>query len=154
LDNSLYYQFRAIVVYFISGLSIGFTFDFFRAQRKIIKVSDIITYIQDILFWIISGIIIIITTITFTDGQIRSFMIMGLILGLVIYFYLFSKYILEIEIRFSKYIAKALSIFIYPFRNLIKKLKKAGKKWILCYNVCKFNKLYWRSTYEKKIKGR
>lgn len=79
MDNSLYYQLKAVIIFFVSGLSIGFTFDLFRAQRKLIKVSDLFTYIQDILFWIICGLIIIITTVAFTDGQIRSFMMIGLI---------------------------------------------------------------------------
>ncbi|MBR2743966.1 MAG: spore cortex biosynthesis protein YabQ [Clostridia bacterium] len=126
MDDLLYNQFKTIIVFFISGLSIGFTFDFFRALRRIIKTSNIVTYIEDILFWIISGLIIIVTTVTYTDGQIRSFMIIGLILGIVVYFYVFSKFVIKLEINISKLMCKIYSILVYPLKKLLKILKKAG----------------------------
>ena len=52
-------QFNTVFIFFLTGICIGLLFDFFRIQRKVLKTCDFITYIQDILFWIVSGLIII-----------------------------------------------------------------------------------------------
>ena len=51
-------QFNTVFIFFLTGICIGLLFDFFRIQRKVLKTCDFITYIQDILFWIVSGLII------------------------------------------------------------------------------------------------
>ena len=44
-------------IFIINGIIIGILFDFFRILRKTFKTSDLITYIEDSLFWILTGII-------------------------------------------------------------------------------------------------
>lgn len=50
-------QAYTFIVFILNGIIIGILFDCFRILRKSFKTSDIITYIEDILFWIIAGII-------------------------------------------------------------------------------------------------
>lgn len=52
MNNQAY----TFIIFVINGIIIGFLFDCFRIIRKSFKTSDIITYIEDILFWIIAGI--------------------------------------------------------------------------------------------------
>ena len=47
------------LIFILNGLIIGFLFDFFRILRKTIKTTDFVTYIQDFIFWILTGIIIL-----------------------------------------------------------------------------------------------
>ena len=82
-------------VFIINGLLIGLLFDFFRILRKSFKTSDIITYIEDILFWILTGIILLYSIFTFNNGEIRFYMFLGVILGCIIYMLLFSRYIVN-----------------------------------------------------------
>ena len=44
-------------IFIINGIIIGILFDFFRILRKTFKTSDLITYIEDSMFWILTGII-------------------------------------------------------------------------------------------------
>ena len=124
MDDSLRQQLIILIRFCISGLAIGFLFDFFRIQRKIIKTFDIITYIQDIIFWIITAIIIIATVIKYTDGEVRSYMIIGLGIGLLLYFYFFSKLIIKCAMKIVSYIKKILSILVYPIKKFFKIAKK------------------------------
>ena len=41
-------------IFIVNGILIGLLFDFFRIARKVFRTNDIITYIQDILFWILT----------------------------------------------------------------------------------------------------
>ena len=89
-------QFNTVFIFFLTGICIGLLFDFFRIQRKVLKTCDFITYIQDILFWIVSGLIIIFVIMKYTNGEIRIYMVLGIILGILIYFLIISKYIMKI----------------------------------------------------------
>lgn len=119
-------------VFIINGLLIGLLFDFFRILRKSFKTSDIITYIEDILFWILTGIILLYSIFTFNNGEIRFYMFLGVILGCIIYMLLFSRYIVntitKIVLFFKKIIIKIINIIIYPLKMLIKMLNKILKK--------------------------
>lgn len=57
----------------MNGLLIGLTFDFFRILRKCFKTKNWITYIQDIVFWIITGLIILYSIFKFNNGELRGF---------------------------------------------------------------------------------
>ena len=87
------------LIFIIDGIIIGLLFDFFRILRKTIKTSDIITYIQDALFWILTGIIILYTTFTFNDGEIRIYMFIAILLGVICYITLISSYIIKINVK-------------------------------------------------------
>ena len=124
MDGLLQEQIIILMRFLISGLLIGLLFDFFRIQRKAIKVHDIVTYVQDILFWVITAIIIIYTVITYTDGEIRSYMVVGLALGVIIYFYIFSRRIMKFVLIIINCIKKILSIFLFPAKKFFKIIKK------------------------------
>ena len=47
------------LIFVINGLLIGLLFDFFRILRLSFKTRDFVTYIEDIIFWIITGIIVL-----------------------------------------------------------------------------------------------
>ena len=79
-------QINTLLAFFIAGVCIGIIFDFFRIIRKSFKTPDILTYIQDILFWILAGIILLFTIFTFTTCEIRIYMFIFLFFGVFIYF--------------------------------------------------------------------
>ena len=84
------------MVFSIVGVVIGVLFDIFRILRKTFKTVDFITYIEDIVFWILTGIIIIYSMYKFCDGELRFFMIIGIVLGTMIYMFTISEYIIKI----------------------------------------------------------
>lgn len=122
--DSVYSQIKVLLIFSLSGIAIGTVFDIFRIQRKIVKTHDIITYIQDALFWIISSVILIITIVQYTDGEIRSYMILGLFIGIFVYFLLISKLFIKIALYIAKIIKKIVSKILYPFKKIYKIIKK------------------------------
>ena len=81
------------VIFTFVGMIIGILFDFFIILRKTFKTKDIITYIEDIIFWIMTGIIIIHSMYKLCDGELRFFMIIGIVLGTAIYMLTISRYV-------------------------------------------------------------
>jgi len=104
------------LIFILIGAIIGLLFDFFRILRKSFKTNDILTYIQDVIFWILTGIILLAAIFTFNNGEIRFFMFIGLFIGIIFYLILFSKYIIKI----CTYVINTLKKIIIKFYLILK----------------------------------
>lgn len=128
MDNMAILQLYSFVIYMISGMIIGIFFDIFRILRKSFKTSDIITYIEDIIFWICSGIFLLFVLFKFNNGEIRSYIIIGLLLGILIYMLTISKYFIKINVTIITFIKniiiKVINVILYPFKIIFKIVKK------------------------------
>lgn len=103
------------LIFIITGIIIGLLFDFFRIYRKIVKTSDFVTYLQDMMFWILSGMIVLYAVFIFNNGELRLFMFLGILLGTIIYMIFISTYIIKINVKIINMIIKFLKIIIIPF---------------------------------------
>lgn len=116
------------LIFVINGLLIGLLFDFFRILRLSFKTRDFVTYIEDIIFWIITGIIVLYSIFIFNNGEIRFFMFLGIALGAFLYMTLFSSYIISVSVHIIKFFKKIfgfiLKVFVIPFSFVFKILKK------------------------------
>ena len=127
-------QLYIVISFFFSGIIIGILFDLFRSTRRSFKIPNIIIYIEDTLFWILTGLIIILTIFICTDGQIRLYMILILITGAFIYFSLVSKFVIIINVKLLNLVQSIIHFITQPFKlilNFIKnniKFKKISKK--------------------------
>lgn len=108
-------------IYILSGIIIGLLFDFFRILRKSFKTPDFLTYIEDFLFWIITGIIILTITFIFNNGEIRGFSIIGISLGILLYILMLSKHIIKAFVFVILFIKK---IIVFPIKKCQKLIKK------------------------------
>lgn len=124
------------IVFTIVGIIIGILFDIFRILRKSFKTKDIVTYMEDILFWILTGIIILFSMYKFSNGELRFFMIIGIIMGTLMYMITFSRYVIKISVFIIKIIK---TIIVYPVKVVEKILKKIIIRpiFIICINFKK-----------------
>ena len=124
------------IVFTIVGIIIAILFDIFRILRKSFKTNDIVTYIQDIFFWILTGIIILFSMYKFNNGELRFFMIIGIIMCTLMYMITFSKYVIKISVFIINIIKKSI---VYPIKVIEKILKKIIIRpiFIICINFKK-----------------
>ena len=133
------------LIFILNGILIGLLFDFFRILRKSFKTKDIITYIQDIIFWILTGFIILYSTFTFNNGEIRIFMFIAILLGIIFYMTLISSYVIKINVTIINFIkniiVKITDIILMPFKLIYSflqiKLKNIKEKYEKTKNVVK-----------------
>lgn len=125
LKNQIY----LFAIFLANGILIGLFFDFFRILRKVFKTTNFITYIEDIIFWLISGSLFLFNAFYFNNGQIRMFMILGIGIGLIFYILTVSKFIIKINVKilgfFKKIIYKILRIvFMKPITFIFINIRK------------------------------
>lgn len=147
------------IIFTLNGVFIGLLFDFFRILRKSFKTKDLVTYIEDVIFWILTGISIIYSMCVYCNGEIRFFMVLGIIIGITLYILTISNYVIKIFVSiilFSKKILeKLIKIVIFPVKIIIKKviLKPIS---IICINLSKLKMLFLskkRKKYGKNLKN-
>ena len=97
-----------LLVFTLTGVVIGLLFDFFRILRKSIKTPNFVTYIEDILFWILTGLLVLYNIGYFNNGEIRIFMFLGIFLGVLIYMSTLSNIIVKLFSTILQTIIKIL----------------------------------------------
>lgn len=100
------------VIFIINGILIGLIFDIFRIIRRTFKTTDLSTYIQDIAFWIIAGIITLAFIFYYNNGEIRFYVFLGIILGVLSYILTISKYVIQVSVKIINYIKNIISAII------------------------------------------
>ncbi|MBR3255854.1 MAG: spore cortex biosynthesis protein YabQ [Clostridia bacterium] len=118
INNQAYLFF----IFSLDGFIIGLLFDFFRILRKCFKTANLVTYIEDILFWILTGFLVLYTIFIFNNGEIRFFMFIGIIIGIALYILLLSKYIITINV----FIINIFKNLTKSTKNVLKNLRKIG----------------------------
>ena len=124
------------IIFTLDGILIGVLFDVFRVLRKTFKTKDFITYIEDILFWVLTGFIILYSMCMFCDGELRFFMFIGIIIGIAMYMITISRYVIKVSIFIINWLKK---ILIFPIKIMYKITKRIIFRPILfiCVNIRK-----------------
>ncbi len=112
----------------LSGMTVGVLFDFYRVIRGFEDPGKVITAIQDILFWILTGVLIFLFMM-YTNYAYMSFnVLMYNCIGLFLYFKLFSCYAVKLWDKVFNVIMTIIRVIInwvfYPLRIIFHKLRK------------------------------
>lgn len=110
------------LVFSLTGVVLGVLFDFFRVLRKTFKTGDFVTYIEDILFWILTGFSILYFIFIFNNGEIRFFMFVAIGIGVILYMKIFSSIFIKINVNIINFFKKVFSIIIIVPIRFIKKI--------------------------------
>lgn len=111
------------LIFVLDGIIIGVLFDFFRILRKSFVTGNIITAIEDIIFWLLSGILILYSIFTYNNGIIRGYMFLGVLCGALLYMLTISKLFIKINVIIISFIKKAISIILRPIKWILDILK-------------------------------
>lgn len=123
MAEQVYIFFSSVLI----GAVMGIIFDFFRALRRKGNTKNVLVYIQDIIFWLIIAIMIIVSSFVINNGELRGYMLIGYILGAILYLLIFSKYIKFVFGIIFDFIEKVFEYLLLPFEKLAKKLEKNNK---------------------------
>lgn len=145
MEGNAINQAYLFVMFILNGILVGILFDIFRILRKSFKTPDLITYLEDIIFWIIAGLLTLYSIFKFNNGEIRIYIFVAIIVGVLMYMMTLSKYFIKLNVfiisTIKKVIGTVISTVLYPFKVLFRFLKKIFIQPItfICIN---FNKIF------------
>lgn len=103
--------------FILSGMIGGVAFDLFRAIRKNFQTSNFVVYIEDFIFWILLGVISLMTAYFVNDGQIRVYMLISMLMGAIIYFFSIGKLIYKVFDFICRYISSLIGTVLKFFKG-------------------------------------
>lgn len=116
-------QLMLILLSIIAGLIIGGLYDIYRLIRGIESPNKVITFIEDILFWIFNALVVFIFLYIYEYAYIGFYLYLWIIAGLAIYLKLFSSFLIKVLYVVFKTIGKCLrilkNIILYPIEIII-----------------------------------
>ena len=121
-------QEQIFIFFFIIGITIGIIFDIFRVIRKSFKTPDLITFIEDLIFLIITSFLIIFSIIKLNGGEIRFYLFLGIFVGILIYFLTISNLCVIILSGFVRICKKIFKIPYICIKRILKHSKCMIKK--------------------------
>lgn len=143
--EEVYHQLICLLLFGVTGIVIGILFDIFRIWRRSFKTADWLTCLQDILFWLLTGLIVLFSIFQFNHGEIRSYVFIGIAIGIILYMLTISKFIVKYCVKIIQSIKKAL---IYPVKMFLQFIKKISQKPIkLCSQVSGKMKKYFNKKH-------
>ncbi|NLY19036.1 MAG: spore cortex biosynthesis protein YabQ [Clostridiaceae bacterium] len=105
-----------------SGLTAGFLYDLFRLKRKALKTKAVVVSLEDIAFWILTAIIVFVAAFASNHGEIRLYFFLAVIFGVGVYYWLLSRWVIQI-------LTFLVKVLIWPAVFLIK-LMRPPAKWL------------------------
>ena len=119
MENFVLGQLYIFLASTYGGMLIGFIYDLYRVFRGVFKPGKIVTLLQDFFFWIVIAGVAMSVLLFSASGQIRLFSFLGLSLGMILYYWAFSRIVIR-TIRkvlriIYKGIGKVAKIVCYPF---------------------------------------
>ena len=139
------------------GAAIGLVYDAFRIFRKTTPHAGIAVQFEDLLFWI--GV----TGLTFyymlhrSYGEIRPFALLGIIIGVLLYFATLSRLVLIVFVAVVNYIKKvvatAIGILLIPVKFIASLLAPPIKRaYGATHKQARMVKRYGKSKIRKSAR--
>ncbi len=126
----------------LSGAALFFVYDLLRIFRRIVPHGSIWVGVEDFLYWLACTVAVFVMLYLENDGMARGFALGGLVLGMLIYYALLSRFVIKANVfvlstvlGFLKRIVRTLFGPLYRiikrvllfFRKQLKKLWRAVK---------------------------
>lgn len=106
--QSLASQFHAFIVTMLMGLTIGLLFDFYKFTKSILRPGKILGYVADVSFWAISTLTVFFLLLIGNWGEIRLYVIIGVLIGVAAYFKLLSYGVIRVLGGIFYYVKKII----------------------------------------------
>lgn len=109
------------------GAALFFLYDVLRIFRRIVPHGNIWIGIEDFIYWLICTGAVFIMLYQENDGMIRGFALGGVVIGMILYYVMLSRFVIKINVLVLKTILTFLKkIFGFLLRPFYKVLKKIG----------------------------
>lgn len=129
---SINQQFGLIVFSLVAGIITGVLFDLYRLARGFNNSNKIITFIEDILFWIFTAVVVFIFLLYTNYAYVGMYLYMWIAIGIYLYMKLASKTFINSQYKLLKFLGKffriTINTILYPFQLLLYLIKGKNKR--------------------------
>lgn len=125
----------------VMGMALALVYDLLRMERRLFRHKNWLVNFQDFIYFFLGGVFIFYILFHKNYGQIRAFSLIGALIGIILYFTIFSEWVMTIGMKILTLILKPIifliKIIIFPFAFIIKWICKIlaksltkSKNWV------------------------
>jgi len=122
----------------LCGMGLVFVYDMFRILRRLLPHGNLWIGIEDICYWLFCTVLVFLLLYQGNDGRVRGFAFLGIAIGVVVYAWLLSRFIVTLCVKVFGAILKLLRKVL---RTLGKPFVQSGKKLVQFFRK-QLKKLY------------
>ena len=125
--SSVYREWELLFLAIKLGVKLAFIYDGIRIFRFFVSHGDFMISIEDLFFWIYAGIIIFELQLEQSNGVLRGFSILGMLLGMLLYSKLFGERLLLMAEKGSTVFKRQLTKLGKVFKINLGRRKSVSK---------------------------
>lgn len=130
---SLVEQLYAFGMTIMGGVAMGVVFDLFRVMRSSAHPRGVLTWVSDILYWVSVTPLVAGFLLHANWGELRFYVVLGVALGIMLYFTLCSPFVLEILLFIRRTIGYVISWTMHVVLTVVTLpimfVRNAGYAW-------------------------
>jgi spore cortex biosynthesis protein YabQ len=128
---SLQVQFWTLAMMMLCGIGMGAAFDAYRVVANQLRFGRIWIPVLDLLYWL-AATLTVFRVLTFSnEGEVRAYVFIGLLLGVSIYFWLFSVpfitivgWLISAAYAVVRFLLRCVDLFVvFPLRMLYRTVR-------------------------------
>lgn len=116
---SLIEQLYAFGITIIGGVAMGVVFDLFRVLRSSAHPRGVLTWVSDILYWVSVTPLVAGLLLHANWGELRFYVVLGIALGLMLYFTLCSPFVLELLLLIWRTVGYVVSLTVHIVWSIV-----------------------------------
>ena len=116
------FQLLTFLFAFVLGALYSAFYDVFRALRLVKNQKPFTIFLEDLFYFLTLAFVTFFYLLTFTNGEVRFYVIIGIVLGFIAFYILLSKYNLLLLKYLFKMIFNGINLFFKGLYWLINKI--------------------------------
>ncbi|TCZ74328.1 spore cortex biosynthesis protein YabQ [Paenibacillus albiflavus] len=112
---TLQIQFWTLFMMICGGMAMGAIYDLFRLLYEQLKLPRWTIIPMDITYWIVATILIFQMLYSSNQGQLRMFVFVGMVAGVLLYYFVFGKIVTKIYLFIFKMVTETYRIILKIF---------------------------------------
>ena len=125
--SSVYWEWELLLLAVKLGIKLAFIYDGIRIFRLFVSHKNIIISMEDLFFWIYAGIIIFELQLEQSNGVLRGFSILGMLMGMFLYSRLLGEKLLFVAEKGSSVFKRQLTEIGKVFKINLREEKSVSK---------------------------
>ena len=131
-DVAIAAQTRLFMMSLGFGFLLGVVYDLCRIARLTVTRGKAAVFFMDVFYFLSAGIAVFLFMLAFNGGEIRFYLLLGIVLGFLIYYFTFGAFVLKWSNRIIRGLRRMIrAVFRFltaPFRWLWGRIRKFSGK--------------------------
>jgi uncharacterized protein YggT (Ycf19 family) len=108
------------------GAALFFLYDILRIFRRIVWHGNIWIGVEDFIYWVVFTGAVFVLLYQKNDGMVRGFALGGMALGMLLYYFILSRFVVSVNVRIARKVLQILGrvgeAVVRPFRKIARKV--------------------------------